>query len=43
VGRLADLVLLDDSPLTCPTAAIKDIAVLETINAGETIYRRDEA
>lgn len=39
VGKLADLVVLDANPLTVDPMAIKDIAVLETIKEGDTVYR----
>ncbi len=38
VGKLADLVILDNNPLTVDPMAIKDIKVLETIKEGKTIY-----
>ena len=38
-GKLADLVVLDGNPLTVDPMAIKDIAVVETIKEGETVYR----
>ncbi|BBX66951.1 amidohydrolase [Mycolicibacterium psychrotolerans] len=38
-GKLADLVVLDANPLTVDPMAIKDIAVLETIKEGETVYK----
>jgi hypothetical protein len=41
VGKLADLVILERNPLTGDPATIKDIAVLETIKEGRTIFRRD--
>ena len=41
VGKLADLVILERNPLTVDPATIKDIAVLETIKEGRTIFRRD--
>ncbi|MEZ0356032.1 amidohydrolase [Mycobacterium sp. SA01] len=39
VGKLADLVVLDDNPLTVDPMAIKDITVVETIKEGSTVYR----
>jgi predicted amidohydrolase YtcJ len=41
VGKLADLVILERNPLKVDPATIKDIAVLETIKEGRTIFRRD--
>ncbi len=38
VGKLADLVILDNNPLTVKPDAIKGIKVLETIKEGKTIY-----
>ncbi|MCK9538493.1 amidohydrolase [Dokdonella sp.] len=37
-GKRADLVILDADPLTVEPMSIKDIAVLETIKDGRTIY-----
>jgi predicted amidohydrolase YtcJ len=42
VGKLADLVILERNPLSVDPATIKDIAVLETIKEGRTIFRRDD-
>jgi len=39
-GKLADLVVLSDNPLTIDPQAIKDLVVLETIKEGKTIYKR---
>ncbi|MFM7361528.1 MAG: amidohydrolase [Cyanobium sp.] len=41
VGKLADLVILERNPLTGDPATIQNIAVLETIKEGRTIFRRD--
>ena len=38
VGKLADLVILDQNPLKVEPMAIKDIKVLETIKEGKSIY-----
>ncbi|ORW92764.1 metal-dependent hydrolase [Mycobacterium szulgai] len=43
VGKLADLVILDANPMTVDPMRIKDIAVVETIKQGRTIYRRPVA
>ena len=40
-GKIADLVILDQNPLTVAPSAIKDINVVETIKDGKTIYSRD--
>ena len=40
VGKLADLVILEQNPLTVERTTIKDIAVLETIKEGKTVWRR---
>ncbi len=39
-GKLADLVILDRSPLETPAGQLKDIRVMETVKEGRTIYRR---
>lgn len=38
-GKTADLVILDDNPLTVPPGKIRDIRVVETIKRGNTIHR----
>lgn len=38
VGKRADLIVLDQSPLEVEPMKIKDIRVLETIKDGETVY-----
>ncbi len=43
VGKLADLVILERNPLQGDPATIKNIAVLETIKEGRTIFRRNDA
>lgn len=40
VGKLADLVILAQNPLTVEPTTIKDIAVIETIKEGKTVWRR---
>jgi predicted amidohydrolase YtcJ len=42
-GKLADLVILARNPLKVDPSTIKDIAVVETIKEGRTIFRRDAA
>ena len=39
-GKLADLVILSDNPITCDPMTIKDIEVLETIKEGKTLYTK---
>ncbi len=41
-GKLADLVIFENNPLQFPSDTIGDIAVLETIKGGKTIWRRGE-
>jgi len=41
-GKLADLVILDKNPLDVPSDTIGEIAVLETIKEGKTIWLRGE-
>jgi predicted amidohydrolase YtcJ len=43
VGKLADFVILDANPLTIDRAKLADIAVLETIKEGATVYTRAPA
>jgi predicted amidohydrolase YtcJ len=38
VGKLADLVILSDNPLTVPSSALKDIKIVTTIKEGQSIY-----
>ena len=39
-GKLADLVVLSDDPMTCPEPRLRDAAVLATIVAGRVVYDR---
>jgi hypothetical protein len=43
IGKVADLVILSENPLTIEPAKIITIKVLETINEGKSIYRSDAA
>jgi len=40
-GKLADLVVLSDNPLTVDPAKINQIQVLETIKEGKTVWVRE--
>ena len=40
-GKRADLVILSADPLAVPADRVRDIQVLETIKAGETIYAKE--
>jgi predicted amidohydrolase YtcJ len=40
-GKLADLVILSDNPLTIDPQKINSIVVLETIKAGKSVYQRE--
>jgi predicted amidohydrolase YtcJ len=42
-GKLADLVVLSDNPLTVATDALRELQVYETIKGGTTVYCRDHA
>lgn len=41
-GKLADLVILEENPLTCAPSKLYEIKVIETIKGGKTIYKRIE-
>ena len=38
VGKKADMIILDDNPLTVAEAELRHIKVLETVKDGETVY-----
>ncbi len=40
-GKLADMVILSDNPLTIDPSSINEIVVLETIKNGQTVWRRN--
>ncbi len=40
-GKLADMVILSDNPLTIDPKKINTIVVLETIKEGKTVYKRE--
>ncbi len=42
VGKLADLVILSDNPLTVPPGQLAKLKVIETIKEGVSIYSRQE-
>jgi predicted amidohydrolase YtcJ len=39
-GRLADFIVLDRDPLTCPEAELKAVEVLKTVIGGEVVFER---
>lgn len=39
-GKLADMAVLTDDPLTCPEAALKDIVAEKTIAGGKVVFDR---
>jgi len=41
-GKLADLVILSDNPLTIDPTKVNSIVVLETIKEGKTVYKREQ-
>ena len=41
VGKLADLILVDRDPLSCPEDEIKDTQVLWTMVGGRVVYRSE--
>jgi predicted amidohydrolase YtcJ len=43
VGKLADFAVLSANPLAVDPVTIKDIEVLETIKAGKSIYKAEDA
>jgi predicted amidohydrolase YtcJ len=40
-GKLADLILVDRDPLTCPEANLASMRVLWTMVGGKMVYRAD--
>ena len=40
-GKLADLVILDRSPLEIGTEELLDLQVVETFKEGESVWRRE--
>jgi len=39
-GKLADFILIDQDPLTCPLDRIKDVQVLQTFVGGKAVYEK---
>jgi predicted amidohydrolase YtcJ len=42
-GKLADMVILSDNPLTIEPTTINSVVVMETIKEGKTVYKREDA
>jgi len=42
-GKLADIVILSNDPLTCSEESIKDISAVTTIVGGNVVYQEDKA
>ena len=42
-GKLADMVILSDNPLTIESTTINSVVVMETIKEGKTVYKREGA
>ena len=42
-GKLADMAVLSDDPLTCAEEVIKDITAETTIVGGKVVYERGDA
>lgn len=40
-GKIADMIIVDQNPLTVDTMAIKDIKVLKSIKEGKVLYQRE--
>lgn len=40
VGKLADFVVVDRDPMTCPEMEIKDVKALTTVLGGEVVYQK---
>jgi len=40
VGKQVDLIVLDQNPLKINKQDLQDIKVIETIKAGETVFKR---
>ena len=40
VGKRADLVILEDNPLTVATSELGEVSVLETFARGKSIFQR---